>query len=375
MSSDTYYMRQALAYSKRCLGQTFPNPAVGCVLVDRQTQKIVSSGWTDISGRPHAEQMALSQLPDAVTEFDAYVTLEPCCHYGKTPPCIELLIARGLKKLVYAIKDPFPKVSGQSAEYAKQHGIEVVEHVLAYEARWMNRGFLSTQVRGRPWVTAKMATSLDGKIALSNGKSQWITNQKSRDYVHILRSQYDAIVTSIRTVTEDDPLLNCRLSGLEEKSPIRIVIDKNADLSLESQLANTAKTIPTWLLVSDMAEKEKIHKIQEIGIKTLCIDLNNKGQFSWNSLLEKLAENGLTRIFIEVGSSMLTSLLQDNVIDEMWHFQAPKIIGDDGLNIIGDLNIEKIEEIYTLSKRETLTFDEDIANHYINLKSISCLQA
>lgn len=297
MSRDAF-MRIALSLARRNLGQTWPNPSVGALVV--KDNHIIGEGYTARGGRPHAETEALQQTGPQARGATLYVTLEPCSHHGKTPPCTDAIINAGASTVVIACGDPNPQVNGQGIVQLKKAGIEVIEHVCEKEAIELNRGFFSTIQKKRPYVALKIATSLDGKIA--GGKTRWITGEQARNFGHLLRSQYDAIATGIGTVLADDPLLNCRLTGLEDRSPVRVLFDRKNRLPKDSQLAKTSNDIPLWIMQSPLPEA-----------------------------MQELAQKGITRLLVEAGQQLSTAFLHSGLVDRIYWFRAPLVIGDEGL--------------------------------------------
>lgn len=330
MRDDTAFMHHALSLAKRGLGNTFPNPAVGCVIV--KEGKIIGRGWTQPSGRPHAETEALRQAGENAFGATAYVTLEPCAHYGKTPPCAEALIKADVTRVVVAAGDVDERVAGRGIAMLKQAGIVVTEGVLEKEALALNAGFFKRIQTGMPLVAVKVASSLDGKIALSNGVSQWITSPAARAFGHKLRAEYDAILVGTNTVLADNPRLNCRLQGLEKFSPVRVVLDKN--LKIPETYNVFDGTQPTYCVVGANTYPPK--SFRKRNVLPIELPLENN-QFSLRALLEELGKRGITRLLVEGGAAVISSLHQDNLIDRWYWFTAPKILGNDGKSSIADL--------------------------------------
>ncbi len=344
-------METALLLSKRNLGNTAPNPSVGCVIENNGI--VVGRGWTAIGGRPHAETIALKQAGEKAKGATLYVTLEPCSHQGETPPCVDAIIKAGIAKVVFSMEDPNPKVNGKGTEALKKAGIDVILWVGEEEAEEINKGFILTQTENRPLVALKFATSLDGKIALASGESKWITNDKSRHYAHFLRSQHDAIVVGIGTVLADNPMLNCRINGLEHKSPIRIIMDTNLRIPLESKLVQTARDIPTWIFGS--GEKQKA--LEKHGVKVFEIHKENTGDVRF--FLTKLAKNGITRLLVEGGATLATSFVKSGLFDDIYWFYGSQIMGGDAKSAVNALDINTMNEIRRLTTVETKKFDND----------------
>lgn len=342
------WMQHALALSRRNLGQTWPNPSVGALLV--KDSRIVGEGWTGRGGRPHAETQAIAQAGELAQGATLYVTLEPCSHYGKTPPCSEAVAAAGITRCVIAVRDPNTLVNGQGIARLKSSGIEIIENVGEAEAREINRGFFSVIEKGRPYVALKLATSQDGKIADADGKSKWITGEASRAWVHLLRSQHDAIATGIGTVLADDPLLTCRLPGLEDRSPVRVVFDHSLHLPAESQLVKTAKDVPVWVVTS--AQKTD-----------LPVTLLNADTDTIESALRLLTAQGITRLMVEAGEKLATSFFRSGMVDRIYWFCAPAVIGAGGMDAItGGMDCVLASPDY--EKEASRSFGDDILTVY-----------
>jgi diaminohydroxyphosphoribosylaminopyrimidine deaminase/5-amino-6-(5-phosphoribosylamino)uracil reductase len=317
--NDESYMRMALSLARRGLGRTAPNPAVGCVLV--KDGRIVGRGWTQPCGRPHAEAVALAQARDAAQGATAYVTLEPCAHHGVTPPCAEALIAAGIRRCVIACSDPDPRTAGKGIMALSSAGIETVTRVCEDEARALNAGFFSRIERQRPWVTLKLATSLDGCIATAAGESQWITGEAARQHAHLLRAQHDAILTGIGTVLADDPQLTCRLPGMEDRSPIRIVLDSQLRLPEHSALVRSALRTPLWVMTKASASAA----LERAGVRIFLLP-----ELIPATVLSALASEGVTRLLVEAGPRVSTSFYESEMVDEICWYRAPLVIGAGG---------------------------------------------
>jgi diaminohydroxyphosphoribosylaminopyrimidine deaminase/5-amino-6-(5-phosphoribosylamino)uracil reductase len=334
------FMQIALRLANRGLGLTAPNPSVGCVIV--KNNQIIATGITGIGGRPHAETIALSKAGKDAEGATVYVTLEPCSHFGKTPPCADALISAKVKTVVIAVQDPFAVVNGGGITKLKNNGIEVITGICEDEARELNRGFFTVQAKKRPYVTLKLAISGDGKIATS-----WITNKQAKNYAHLLRAKNDAIMVGISTVLADDPELTCRLSGMENQSPIRVVVDNNLRIPDDSKLVQTAGQIPVWILTTETSQKS--------GVKTLTCQKNGD-YVDLSDALTKLAENDITRLLVEGGGKIATSLIEQNLVDELILIKSPEIVGNAGITAIlpivrmtlqSDKNLgDNIAEIY-----------------------------
>lgn len=340
-----HYMKMALALAQRGLGQTWPNPAVGCVLVKNDV--VVGRGFTQPGGRPHAETVALNHAGAAAKGATAYVTLEPCSHHGKTPPCVEALISAGVSKIVIAIEDPDPRVSGQGIVALKRSDIEVSVGLLKEPAAFLNAGFFSRVQRGHPLVTLKYATSLDGRIALGNGKSQWITGEAGRAYGHRLRAEYDAILVGSATVAADDPELTCRLVGLEARSPVRIVLDSHLKTSPNARiLSNKA---PTWILTSS-ASSSAAEKLKKTGVEIIQVDSLSNGHLNLKAVLMALGKRGLNRLLVEGGARLSASLLKAQLVDRLVWIRSQTILGGDAIPVCDPLAIQELSSSIRFSR-------------------------
>jgi diaminohydroxyphosphoribosylaminopyrimidine deaminase / 5-amino-6-(5-phosphoribosylamino)uracil reductase len=329
MTDHQRYMRTALLLAQRHLGCTWPNPSVGAVIV--KNNQIIATGVTATGGRPHAETQALQQAGADAHDACLYVTLEPCAHQGKTPPCTSAIIQAGIRMVVTGCGDPYAQVAGKGIAQLREAGIHVIENICADEAREINRGFFSVVERKRPLVSLKLATSLDGKMATGSGESRWITGERARQYGHYLRSRYDAIATGIGTVLADDPLLTCRLPGLEDHSPVRIVFDRELRLPLGSNLVKTAKETPVWVVTApELLQSEgKTAEFTPASVQFLPLTAQN-GINELQNTLQLLAEQGITRLLVEAGGKLSTAFLQSGLVDRMYWFRAPFMIGNDG---------------------------------------------
>lgn len=348
-------MAHALRIAARGLGRTWPNPAVGCVIINAGV--IVGRGWTQPGGRPHAEVIALTQAGEAARGATAYVTLEPCAHHGLTPPCASALIAAGVARVVSALQDPDPRVSGKGHAMLRAAGIEVLENVLQSEATRANAGFLKRVTQGLPFVTLKLATTLDGRIATASGESRWITGPQSRRAVHAMRLSHDAVLIGSGTARADNPDLTVRELGATHQ-PIRIVMDSHLSHSPESRLGQTAKTSPVWLLHGPNAPPENRAAWAGQGATLLEIPSEN-GAINPRAALQTLAAQGLTRIFCEGGGTLAAALIRAHLIDDLALFSAGALIGGDGQASLAALNLMALKDAPRLTLRETKTIGPD----------------
>jgi len=334
---DRRFMALALSLGRRGLGRVWPNPAVGCIIV--KDGQIIGRGWTADGGRPHAEPQALSEAGKAARGATAYVTLEPCAHHGKTPPCAEALVAAGIARVVIAAGDPDPRVAGRGVVILKSAGIEVETGVLQAEADIDHAGFFSRITKGRPFVTLKIASSLDGRIATATGESRWITGPQARRAVHALRARHDAVMIGGGTARADDPMLDIRDLGLS-KQPVRVVISRRLDLPVEGRLAQTANAQPLWLCHGPEAEARRA-EWKALGAECLPCEVTG-GQISPASALAALAEKGLTRVFCEGGGALAASLLREGLVDELIVHSAGLAIGAEGTPALGAMGIDRL---------------------------------
>jgi diaminohydroxyphosphoribosylaminopyrimidine deaminase / 5-amino-6-(5-phosphoribosylamino)uracil reductase len=333
---DARLMRLALALGARGIGNTWPNPAVGCVLV--QGARIVGRGWTQRGGRPHAEVMALQQAGPDAHGATAYVTLEPCAHHGKTPPCAEALIAAGVTRVVTALTDPDDRVAGRGHALLRAAGVEVVEGVEARAAAVANAGFLSRITLGRPMVTLKLASTLDGRIATVTGESRWITGPEARRAVHAMRLRHDAVMVGGGTARADDPDLTVRDLGARGQ-PVRIVIDSALRHSPQSRLGRTARDVPVWLCHTGAAGQDARAGWAAVGAVLIECQGDALGRVDIADALARLGARGLTRVFCEGGAGLAASLVAAGCADEIAWFTAGRLIGGDGVACLADLGV------------------------------------
>ncbi|HTW26229.1 MAG TPA: bifunctional diaminohydroxyphosphoribosylaminopyrimidine deaminase/5-amino-6-(5-phosphoribosylamino)uracil reductase RibD [Acetobacteraceae bacterium] len=324
---DRTHMRAALALARRGLGSTWPNPAVGCVLV--KEGRVVGRGSTAPGGRPHAETLALTAAGAAARGATAYVTLEPCSHWGRTPPCAEALIEAGVARVVVASRDPDPRVDGQGIALLQSAGIVVEEGVLAEEAADLAAGFFSRVQRGRPLVTLKLASTLDGRIATRTGESRWITGAEARRQAHALRGRHDAVLVGVGTVLADDPLLTCRLPDYRSLPVVRIVVDSHLRTPLTAGLVATAAEQPCWIIHRDGADADRRHALTAAGVRLFEVAGSGAG-VDLAQALAALGDEGITRLLVEGGAQVAAALLREGLVDRVAWFHAPAVIGGDG---------------------------------------------
>lgn len=340
MDNHSRHMAHALRLGRRGMGRCWPNPAVGCVLV--KGARVVGRGWTQPGGRPHAETEALRQAGAQARGATAYVTLEPCAHHGQTPPCAEALIRAGIARVVAPFEDRDPRVSGKGFAMLRKAGIEVVTGPGRDEATRDHAGFFLRQEANRPFVTLKLAASLDGRIATATGESQWITGPEARRMVHALRASHDAVMVGGGTARADDPALTVRDFG-DAHQPVRVILSRRLDLPLMSNLATTAKDLPVWLCHGPDAEPELRSAWESLGATLIECGVSG-GQLDVSSVMAALAARGLTRVFCEGGGQVAASLLGADLVDELMTFSAGVALGAEGHPSLGALGIERLSD-------------------------------
>lgn len=336
-ADDRRFMALALGLGRRGMGRVWPNPAVGCVIV--KNGRIVGRGWTADGGRPHAETRALAQAGDAARGAVAYVTLEPCAHHGQTPPCAEALVSAGVARVVIAAQDPDPRVAGRGIKILERAGIDVTTGVCAAEAEADHAGFMLRVTKGRPFVTLKMAVSLDGRIATGTGESQWITGPEARRMTHAMRARHDAVMVGAGTARADNPSLTVRGLGIT-RQPVRVVLSRKLDLPLDGQLGHSARDVPVWLCHGPAADA-RVAEWEATGAECLPCALEH-GQVSPRAALEALADKGITRVFCEGGGSLAAALLAAGLVDELVVFGAGLAIGAEGRPALAAMGIERL---------------------------------
>ena len=356
--ADRRFLALAIRLGARGLGTVWPNPAVGCVIV--KGGRIVGRGWTQPGGRPHAERMALAAAGDHARGATAYVSLEPCAHHGKTPPCAEALIVAGVSRVVSALEDPDPRVAGRGHAMLRAAGISVDTGLLGAEAQHLQRGFLSRIRRGRPMVTLKLATSLDGRIATRTGESQWITGPEARRMVHLMRARHDAVLVGAGTARADDPLLNVRGIG-PMAQPLRLVAAQKLDLPQTGRLAASARDLPLWLLHGPSAPADRRAAWQALGARLIEVPDAVEGRgLDPAALLAGLGDIGLTRIFCEGGGAFAGALLKAGLVDDLVLFSAGITLGAEARPAIGALSLDHLADAGHFELRESRQVGADL---------------
>ena len=339
---DRHFMNMALDLAAKGHGFTSPNPMVGAVVV--KDDRVVGRGYHKIAGGPHAEVNALEVAGEFAKGATLYVTLEPCNHTGRTPPCTLKILELGVARVVAAMKDPNPKVAGTGAEFLKQNGVQVTTGVCEAQAQQLNEAFVKYVLTGRPFVMAKCAATLDGRIATRTGDSRWVTGETARRYVHQLRHRTDAIMVGINTIRNDDPSLTTRLPGFQGSDPTRVILDTHLTISPDARVLKQASAAPTILVAGIHVAGNKKTAIEKAGARVIEVALKND-LIDMNLLMEQLGAMELTSLLIEGGSRVLASAFNHAVVDKVFFFYAPKIMGgDDGVPICSGPSAELMEE-------------------------------
>lgn len=350
-------MALALSLGRRGLGRVWPNPAVGCVIVNDGL--IVGRGHTADGGRPHAEALALAQAGHAANGATAYVTLEPCAHHGKTPPCADALIKAGVGRVVVATGDPHPKVSGRGLDMLRAAGVQVDVGVLQDQAQRDNAGFLLAQSESRPFVALKLAGTLDGRIATASGESQWITGPAARRAVHLMRARHDAVMVGAGTVRADDPSLTVRNLGISQQ-PVRVVVSRGMRMPATGQMAQTARTTPVWICHGPDAD---VGAWVDLGAISLPCALD-AGQVDLAAVMRNLAKRGITRVFCEGGGMLAASLLQADLVDQLVVFSAGIAMGAEGTPALAAMGVDRLANAPRFSLDSVTQIGPDICHKW-----------
>jgi diaminohydroxyphosphoribosylaminopyrimidine deaminase / 5-amino-6-(5-phosphoribosylamino)uracil reductase len=359
---DRRFMQLALTLGRRGLGRTWPNPAVGAVVV--KDGIIVGRGWTQPGGRPHAEPEALRRASDAARGATLYVTLEPCSHFGKSPPCADAVIAAGISRVVAAIEDPNPEVAGNGFAKLRSAGIAVDVGLFAAEAAHDHAGHITRIRDKRPHVILKLAVSSDDRIAAAGGKLVAITGEAARTRVHLLRAQSDAILVGIGTVLADDPLLTCRLPGMEARSPVRVVLDRSLRIAGNSRLVHSARETPLWVITSELAEAPAAMKLGAAGAQVIRAAPTVAAGLDLPAVLHALAGRGITRLMVEGGSRVASSFVAAGLVDEIWLLRGNEAIGAEGVAALDALPLGAITQSPAFKVRASETLDKDTLTIY-----------
>ncbi len=355
--ADRRYMELALTLGRRGLGRTCPNPAVGAVVV--KDGVIVGRGWTQPGGRPHAEVEALRRAGEAARGATLYVTLEPCSHFGKSPPCADAIIDAGMSRVVAAIEDPNPEVAGQGHARLLAAGMSVDVGLCAAEAAYAHAGHFRRVRDGRPHVILKLAVSADEKIGAAGRKPVAITGQAAKTRVHLLRAQCDAILVGIGTVLSDDPLLTCRLPGMEKRSPVRVVLDRSLRIPGDSRLVHSARETPLWVFASELADAPAAMKLGGAGAQVVRVAPRDSTGLDLDALLHALAERGITRLLVEGGSRVASSFVAAGLVDEVWLLRGSVAVGADGVPALDAMPLSAIAQSPGFRVRASETLEKD----------------
>jgi diaminohydroxyphosphoribosylaminopyrimidine deaminase/5-amino-6-(5-phosphoribosylamino)uracil reductase len=358
---DRRWMRLALSLGRRGLGNAWPNPAVGCVIV--RDGRLVGRGWTQPGGRPHAETVALAEAGEAATGATVYVSLEPCNHTGLTPPCAEALVAASVARVLIAATDPDPRTRGGGAERLRAAGVAVETGLMEAEAARHHAGFFSRIATGRPWLTLKLAATLDGRIATATGESRWITGPQARHWVHGQRAAHDAVLVGAGTARLDDPMLTIRGFG-EVPQPVRIVLSRRLDLPRRSRLAASAEQVPLWLLHGREAPDEARAAWNAAGARLIEVPSVAGGHVDLAAAMGALGEAGLTRVFCEGGGTLAAALLAGNLVDELALVTAGRAVGAEGTPAVGAMGVAALSEAPEFRLLECRRLGSDVLSRW-----------
>jgi diaminohydroxyphosphoribosylaminopyrimidine deaminase / 5-amino-6-(5-phosphoribosylamino)uracil reductase len=357
---DARFMALALALGRRGLGNTWPNPAVGAVIVRNEPHGpvVVARGWTQPGGRPHAEVEALRRAGAAARGAIIYTTLEPCSHYGQTPPCADAIIAAGIARVVSALDDPNPEIAGEGYRRLRAAGITVVTGVGAEEARRAHAGHVRRMREGRPHVTLKLAVSADGKAGLAGRRPAAITGEATRAHVHRGRAMHDAILIGVGTALADDPMLTVRLPGMTQRSPVRVVLDSALRLPSDGKLARGAHDVPVWILAAPDAPAARAQALRATGAEVLPVD-GSADRRDLAAALKLIAARGITRLMVEGGPTVAASFLTAGLVDEAVLLRSSATIGPDGIDALEGLPLTALTQSAQLRSRGVETLDGD----------------
>ena len=363
-AADLRFMQLALALGRRGQGRSWPNPAVGAVVVNDGV--IVGRGWTQPGGRPHAEPEALQRAGEAARGATLYVTLEPCSHFGRSPPCADAVIAAGIARVVSAVEDPNPEVAGQGHARLRAAGIVVDVGLGAAEAAGDHAGHFRRIRDKRPHVILKLAVSSDDKIGAAGRKPVAITGEAAKARVHLLRAQCDAVLVGIGTVQADDPLLTCRLPGMEAQSPVRVVLDRALRISGTSRLVHSARETPLWVMTSSLSEAPAAMKLGAAGAQVIRVATTTTPPpgLDLANVLHALAEKGITRLLVEGGARVASSFVTAGLVDEIWLLRGPDAVGADGVAALDALPLTSITQSPTFKRRASETLQNDTLTIY-----------
>lgn len=353
--SDEELMRQALRLARRGLGKTSPNPMVGAVIV--KDGRIIAKGYHHHFGADHAEVDALKNANEGVSGSTLYVTLEPCRHLGKTPPCTDAIINSTISKVVIGMLDPDPRMKGESVKLLNQKGIKTMVGVLEDECRALNEPYVKHRSTGLPYITVKFAQTLDGRISAVNGSSRWISSPESQKLAHKLRATHDAILAGIGNVLKDNPELTTRL--VKGRNPVRIILDSKLRIPLDARVLANQEVARTLVAATPSAPKEKVAALRKMGIEVLIIPADKQGRVDLKKMLKTLGEREISSVLVEGGGAVITSFLRLKLADKLVAIIAPKLMGK-GTDTVGELNISDVNKAFKLSFERVYRSGEDI---------------
>jgi diaminohydroxyphosphoribosylaminopyrimidine deaminase/5-amino-6-(5-phosphoribosylamino)uracil reductase len=358
MKDDRAWMQLAIREARKGLGRTSPNPCVGAVVV--KNNRLIATGFHAKAGTPHAEVHALRAAGEKARGATIYVTLEPCNHTGKTPPCTQAILAAGIKRVVVGMLDPNPLVAGGGCQTLAAQGLEVTQGVLAEECYSLNRPFSKHITTGLPWVIMKAGMSLDGRLALASGQCSWITNEQSRRQVHRLRDRVDAILIGSETALCDDPALTTRVAGRRGRDPLRVILDTALRLPPTAKMLHQASSAPTWIFCGPDANVKRAEALVKAGAVIKQVQLDDAGQLDLGAVLCELGRAQLTSVLVEGGSRVHGAFLRANLVDEVQIFVAPIFIGGDGVPLLDSLGLQKVADAPRFSTTRVRRFGGDV---------------
>ncbi len=355
---DERFMREALVQAKKGLGYTSPNPAVGAVVV--KDRKVMARGYHRKAGLPHAEVEALKKVGGEAPGATLYVTLEPCNHFGRTPPCTQAILKSGIKRVVVGMKDPNPGVTGRGCDLLRENGVEVVSGILEPECLRLNEGFIKFVTAGRPFVTVKSALTLDGWAATATGDARWITNESSRRFVHRLRARTDAVMVGVGTVLADDPLLTSRLGKGRTRDPLRIILDTHLRIPREAKVLSVPSQASTLIAAGKDVNRRKLEGLEGERVSVITCP-TKRGRIDLEALMGILGKREVTSILVEGGAEIIGSLVRERLVDKFCVFKAPKLLGgDDGIPMAKGPGPGQIKDCLHLKEVRVRRFQEDI---------------
>jgi len=357
-TEDEKYMNLALREARKGLGRTSPNPCVGAVIVSGN--EVVGCGYHHRAGAPHAEINAIADAGDKAAGATIYVTLEPCNHTGKTPPCTKAIVRAGLKRVVVGMIDPNPLVSGTGCDYLMSQSVAVSHGVLADKCEEINRPFRKHVVTGLPWVIMKAGCSMDGRIAVSSGKSGWITGAESRREVHRIRNRVDVIMVGIATALQDDPSLTTRLSAGQGRDPLRVVLDTSLRMRADAKMLVQDSQASTWIFCGPDHDHDRSEVLVKAGAKIIEVDLNEKGRLDLDQVLKIIGDAGFNSVLVEGGGLVHGSFLRQGLVDQVNMFMAPLFLGADGIPVVGNMFCDEIKDGRRFTMSRTRRFGQDM---------------